>query len=89
MRQVFFLRAIPNIIILNTKFFGTDSAGKIFGMLFFGAMIGGAAGAPIAGYIYDVTNKYSIAFCIGGTLLLAASILSITVKERGRNSLYN
>ena len=81
--------ALPNIIILNTKFFGTDSGGKIFGILFFGAMIGGAAGAPISGYIYDVTNEYSIAFCIGGILLLAASILSITMKERGRNNLSN
>jgi len=75
--------AIPNIIILNTKFFGTNSAGKIFGILFFGAMIGGAAGAPIAGYIYDVTNEYSIAFFTAGILMLAASILSIIVKERG------
>lgn len=72
--------AIPNIIILTSKYFGTAASGKIFGTLISGAMIGGAAGAPVAGYIYDVTNEYSIAFCIVGILILAASILSIFLK---------
>ncbi|MBL0717283.1 MAG: MFS transporter, partial [Desulfosarcina sp.] len=77
--------SIPNIIILNSKFFGIGSAGKIFGILFFGAMFGGAAGAPIAGYVYDITNKYSVAFFIGGILILTASILSIIIKPPGNN----
>ena len=77
--------SIPNIIILNSKFFGIGSAGKIFGILFFGAMLGGAAGAPIAGYVYDITNKYSVAFFIGGILILIASMLSIIIKPPGNN----
>ena len=77
--------SIPNIIILNSKFFGIGSAGKIFGILFFGAMLGGAAGAPIAGYVYDITNTYSVAFFIGGILILTASILSIIIKPPGNN----
>ncbi len=78
--------SIPNIIILNSKFFGTYSAGKIFGILFFGAMLGGAVGAPFTGYIYDITDEYSIAFFIGGILILTAYVLSIMIKPPDNNS---
>ncbi|MEA3342017.1 MAG: MFS transporter, partial [Chloroflexota bacterium] len=61
--------AVPAIIMINSEFFGISSSGTTFGALLCGSSAGAAIGAPFAGYIYDVTGGYSIAFLIGGMVL--------------------
>jgi len=66
--------------MINAEFFGISSSGTIFGALLCGSAAGAAIGAPFAGYIYDVTGGYSIAFLIGGMVLAAGSVLSFIIK---------
>ena len=72
--------AVPAIIMRSSEFFGISSSGTIFGALLCGSTAGAAIGAPFAGYIYDVTNGYSIAFLIGGIVLTVGSVLSFIVR---------
>jgi len=71
---------LPNILLMNARFFGVTSSGYIYGILIFGATTGGALGAPIAGYIYDITGHYDMAFIAGGIILLTGSMLSFIIK---------
>ncbi len=76
---------LPLVIKMSSEFFGTDSAGAIFGILLFGASIAGAIGVPLAGYIYDVTDDYAIAFMIATIVVAVAFIFNIFLKPPSEN----
>jgi len=78
---------LPLIIKMSTEFFGTTSGGTIFGILLFGAAIGGAIGVPLAGHIHDVTDDYAIAFLIAGTIIIAASVINLILKPPHKNGI--
>ncbi|MDY7035270.1 MAG: MFS transporter [Thermodesulfobacteriota bacterium] len=71
---------LPLILKISSEYFGVISIGTIFGFLIFGGTSGGAVGAPIAGYVYDITGNYSIAFLLGAIVIAGASILCIIIK---------
>jgi len=71
---------VPVIIKMSSDFFGVKYSGTIYGILIFGATVGGAAGVPLAGYIYDVTGRYSPAFLVAGLILAVAFIISFIIK---------
>lgn len=72
--------------VIVSVFFGNKHSGEILGALGTVAGLGGALGPYFAGYIYDVTGKYDIAFMIGGLMTLFSLILSIILyfSERKR-----
>ena len=77
----FFTLASPLIASL----FGTKAHGAIFGMVYFVGNIGGAIGPLLAGYIFDVTLSYQIAFwIIAGLssvgLLVISSLKPVSAK---------
>ena len=53
------------------EFFGTGSHGLLYGIVLASGTMGGAAGPLMAGYTFDVTGSYRIAFLV---LTLAAVI---------------
>jgi len=57
------------------ELFGTHSHGVIFGVIVFVGTIGAAISPILAGYIFDVTHSYQIAFLI----LAAFSIIGLTL----------
>jgi MFS family permease len=57
---------------LTAQFFGLRSHGAIFGVVTFGAAIGGGVGPLLAGAIFDAQNSYGLAFTIMGLLALVA-----------------
>ena len=71
---------LPLVIKMNTDFFGLSSSGTIFGALVFGATSAGAIGAPFAGYVYDKTGDYSVAFLTGSIVIFTGALLSLTIK---------
>ncbi|MFO8011655.1 MAG: MFS transporter [Dehalococcoidia bacterium] len=71
---------LPLIIKMSSDFFGTYSGGAIFGVLLFGASIGGAVGVPLAGYIYDSTGDYAIAFIIAGSVIVLGFFINIILQ---------
>jgi MFS family permease len=66
--------------------FGLGKIGTIFGLLEISFGIGAAAGPFIGGIIFDVSQKYSLAFLIGaGAMLLITLLVPIVRRERGGN----
>ncbi|MEE8420012.1 MAG: MFS transporter, partial [Dehalococcoidales bacterium] len=62
---------------LIANLFGTKAHGAIFGMVYFVGNIGGAIGPLLAGYIFDITQSYQIAFwLIAGMSLVGLLVIS-------------
>lgn len=49
---------------LIARLFGTRAHGAIFGIVYFAGNLGGASGPLLAGYVFDVTGSYQIAFWV-------------------------
>jgi MFS family permease len=70
------------------NFFGMHSHGVILGLVFFVDTVGGAIGPFLAGYIFDVTGSYSLAFllcAILGVINLIAILLLRPLKSLQRS----
>jgi MFS family permease len=68
--------------------FGMRSHGVILGLVFFCDTVGGAVGPFLAGYIFDVTNSYNLAFffcAILGIVNLIAILVLRPLKSLQRN----
>jgi MFS family permease len=61
---------------LVAKLFGLRSHGLILGVINIGFCIGAAAGPFLAGYIFDVTSSYSVAFLVCAAVSVVGLILS-------------
>ncbi len=79
-----FFTAISPIV---AEFFGIGAHGLLFGTVLFSGTIGGSIGPVLAGYIFDETAKYNLAFW----LCLLISIIGLTLflllkpmEKRGR-----
>lgn len=55
------------------EIFGTRSAGAIIGLVSVAWATGGIVGPVLAGYIYDLSHSYNMAFLIGGLLLIVGT----------------
>ncbi|HEY8347811.1 MAG TPA: OFA family MFS transporter [Symbiobacteriaceae bacterium] len=62
------------------EFFGTKHSGINYGLVFTAWGLGGVFGAPLAGYIQDVTGSYTPAFQIAAGLLGVAALLSLLTR---------
>ncbi len=60
--------------------FGLRSHGLIFGVIGLGFTIGAAIGPFITGYIYDITNSYTMAFVICTALSVIGLIASASIS---------
>ena len=65
---------------LIAELFGLSSHGTLFGIIFFGGTVGGAIGPPLAGYIFDVTGSYQLAFIICAVAGVIALILALLLR---------
>jgi len=63
--------------VITSRLFGTKHSGAILGALGTVAGIGGAFGPYLAGYLYDLTGVYDLAFLISGVMMVASLCLSI------------
>lgn len=68
----------PVLAALTADLFQGRNLGSIYGFIVTAAGLGGALGPPLAGYMYDVTGTYQLAFTIS-LLLIAFSCISIWV----------
>jgi MFS transporter, OFA family, oxalate/formate antiporter len=69
--------------------FGMRSHGVILGLVFFSDTVGGAIGPFLAGYIFDVTRSYHLAFflcAILGVVNLIAILLIRPLKSPQRST---
>lgn len=62
--------ASPVRMAMAPPLFGLKSIGAILGYATFAWSVGGIAGPFLAGYIYDMSESYDIAFAAAGALLI-------------------
>jgi len=72
---------VPQFPVLTGKFFGLAKIGVIFGLANSGALFGNAAGPALAGYIFDASQSYKVAFLIGGLSVILSMLLSMFLKR--------
>ncbi|MBL4892398.1 MAG: MFS transporter, partial [Rhizobiaceae bacterium] len=68
------------------EYFGLKALGGLFGIVIFFGTIGGAVGPVFAGYVFDTTGSYFIAFAmltVLATLALVTAIMSPAPKSTG------
>ncbi len=63
------------------EYFGIRSHGVLFGIVFCSAMTGGAIGPVVAGYIFDTTGSYHLAFWLSTSLGALALVLILTLRK--------
>jgi len=68
---------MPLQTILSRELFGLRFLGVILAVFNVFTTTGGAIGSPLAGYIFDITGSYSLAFIICIILCVLAIILSL------------
>ncbi len=77
---------VPSVNLIIAESFGLKCLGMILAELWLLGTAGGALGAPLAGYIFDVTRKYNLAFSICVilcTLALFLSLILLRSKSKG------
>lgn len=65
------------------ELFGTDAHGALFGLVWFSGAVGGSIGPWLAGFVFDKTDSYRLAFMI--LLMLALTGLGLVVCLRPLN----
>ena len=65
---------------LVAALFGLRSHGLILGVVDLGFTIGAALGPLLAGYIFDATNGYRIAFLVCAAIAAVGVILTVILK---------
>ncbi|MFC2008327.1 MFS transporter [Chloroflexota bacterium] len=69
---------------MASEFFGVGSIGAIIGLTSVAWSIGGMTGPIMAGYIFDLTRSYNIAFIAGGLLMVMGMVASLFLKPPRR-----
>jgi MFS family permease len=69
---------------LSADIFGRFSVGSIFGLIFLIHQMGAALGAWLAGFFFDLSGGYGLAFAVSCGLLLLGAGLSLTINVTGR-----
>jgi MFS family permease len=71
----------PSTMAMVSDSFGTRHIGSIMGVLEIGWVLGAAAGPVLAGYIFDTTHKYFLAFLSMAIASLMVTILVLFIKS--------
>jgi MFS family permease len=75
---------VPLTTIVPVDLFGLASFGVIFAGLNLVSTTGEAMGAPVAGFIFDMTGSYRIAFIICIAIDAIATILGVMILRVGK-----
>ncbi len=72
--------ALMNTIVAEA--FGVKFLGQILGVINLGSAVGSLFGPWLAGYVFDITGSYSIAFMIAAGVAVVAVICGLLFRER-------
>jgi len=65
---------------LQADYFGTDNYGTIMGLMMLVSMVGGLASPIVAGWIFDVTGSYNLAWQIFAMITFPAVPFMLLAK---------
>jgi MFS family permease len=76
-----YISTVPPTTTLTANIFGRYSVGELSGWIFFSHQVGAALGAALAGWIYEWTGTYSIAFVSAALMGFLAAGLALAIRE--------
>src|SRR5262249_47653255 len=76
-----YISTVPPTTALTANIFGRYSVGELSGWIFFAHQVGSALGAALAGWIFEWTGSYSIAFVSAAALAIVAAGLTLAIRE--------
>lgn len=82
------LATVPLTTSLTADVYGVKTLGTLSGLINLAHQIGGAAAVLAFGIVFDVFDTYNPAFFGGFVTLLAAGVISLSIKERKYSSRY-
>ena len=72
---------VPQFPAMLSRMFGPQHMSGLYGALFLTGGMGGVLGPTIAGFIFDTTQSYAIAFGLAGIMALLAAALSLMLRR--------
>jgi len=85
---IFFAIGFGGVIVLRAAilndYYGSTYVGSLIGLCWGVSNIGGIGGPLLAGWVFDTTGSYSLAWIISGILLLTAALLVVIMKHPQR-----
>ena len=76
-----YISTVPPTTTLTANIFGRYSVGELSGWIFFSHQVGSALGAASAGWIYEWTGGYEIAFVSAAVMGFIAAGLALAIRE--------
>jgi len=76
-----YISTVPPTTTLTANIFGRYSVGELSGWIFFSHQVGSALGAALAGWIYEWTGGYEIAFVSAALMGFIAAGLALAIRE--------
>jgi len=67
--------------LMTAELFGLRAMGSIFGVILLGATLGGTVGPAMAGFIFDISRSYGIAFLSGAVAMVIGVALSLSLHK--------
>ena len=82
------LATVPLTTSLTADVYGVKTLGTLSGLINLAHQLGGAAAVLAFGIVFDVFDTYNPAFLGGFVTLLAAGVISLSIKERKYSGRY-
>jgi MFS family permease len=76
-----YVSTVPPTTTLTANIFGRYSVGELSGWIFLSHQVGSALGAALAGWIYEWTGSYDLAFVSAAVMGFLAAGLSLAIRE--------
>ena len=78
----------PLLMLVPAELFGLRNLGIISGVFQLMGTTGGALGSPLAGYIFDISGEYRVAFIISVLIgVIAISLGVVLLRDKGQAEL--
>ncbi len=82
------LATVPLTASLTADVYGVRNLGTLFGFATMSHQLGGAAAVMLFGWAFTAWDSYDIPFAIGAATLLAAGIVSFSIREKTHSVRY-
>ena len=82
------LATVPLTASLTADVYGVRNLGTLFGFANMAHQLGGAAAVILFGWAFTVWGSYDIPFAVGAATLLAAGIVSLSIREKAHSVRY-
>ncbi len=82
------LATVPLTASLTADVYGVRNLGTLFGFSNMAHQLGGAAAVMLFGWAFTAWGSYDIPFVIGAALLLAAGVVSFSIREKKHSVRY-